>query len=94
MKRNFLKNSLAAFAFSLAIVASFAFSTNESDADSLLIDAYEQSLSPDTCLKVTTVDPDICNPFFGIICTYNGIPLYKIQYEAKTTCSSLLRKAI
>ncbi|MEP5341651.1 MAG: DUF6520 family protein [Algibacter sp.] len=45
MKRNFLKNSLAAFAFTMAIVASFAFSPAQSDAAE--IPGYLQQ--PTTC---------------------------------------------
>ncbi|HEX9601199.1 MAG TPA: DUF6520 family protein, partial [Mariniflexile sp.] len=52
MKRNFLKTSLSAFAFTLAIVASFAFSPAPNDAEDVAVQGYIQTLDPESCVKV------------------------------------------
>ncbi|MEP5341655.1 MAG: DUF6520 family protein [Algibacter sp.] len=67
MKRNFLKNSLRVFAFTLAIVSSFAFSVDKSD--DFLPNQYVQlgNIFNPYCLEIPPacdlVGPKYCTAF-------------------------------
>ncbi|HEX9601196.1 MAG TPA: DUF6520 family protein [Mariniflexile sp.] len=52
MKRHFFKTSLSAFIFTLAIVASFAFSPTLNDTENDPVKGYIQTLDPMSCEKV------------------------------------------
>ncbi|MFI0428763.1 DUF6520 family protein [Mariniflexile sp. HMF6888] len=89
MKRNFFKNSLAAFAFSLAIVASFAFTPNESDTVSQY---YIQNVN-DCELISQSID---CSPGDQLDCTVDGtpsgVPAFESRNGTQTTCLNRLTK--
>ncbi|MFI0428764.1 DUF6520 family protein [Mariniflexile sp. HMF6888] len=89
MKSNFLKESLAAFAFTLAIVASFAFSTNESDT----VSQYYIQTSPSVC---TLIQQSIDCSIGGLNCTVDGTPNGVLAFESRnatqTTCILILSK--
>jgi hypothetical protein len=91
MKRNSLKTIFSAFAFTLAIVASFAFSPTLNDTEDVAVDGYIQTQNPDDCEKVTH-DCIIG----GVDCTITLIggvtPVYKTK--TGTTCSEQLSKPL
>jgi hypothetical protein len=86
MKRNFFKNSLAAFAFTLAIVASFAFSNAEYSSIEY-IQKLDSSQVPVSCDPVS-VD---CSRDGDFTCTYEDVTGTYDVYEDKigitTTCT-------
>ncbi|MEP5341654.1 MAG: DUF6520 family protein [Algibacter sp.] len=87
MKHPFFKNSLAAFAFTIAIVASFAFTPAQNDV--VEITTYEQ-VSATVCGQSTTT----CDNSGITFCTVDHIignaPLYEIQSPSGTVCVYLL----
>ena len=89
MKRNFFKNSLAAFAFTLAIVASFAFTPVQDD---LLppVQGYIISTGEDKCVNSIST----CFVSGPVLCTVDGTaqgtPVYRIHPENNTDCHTQL----
>ena len=63
MKSKVFKFVLPAFAFALAIVASFAFTPAQNGVESTLITGYTQQASSCQAVQVD------CNPFGGPACT-------------------------
>ena len=88
MKRNFLKNSLAALAFSFAIIASFAFSNAQNEE----VSGQEYVWNPLTEQCVTTTK--FCNELSERTCTVDdtetGTPVYDIPNLTGTACINLL----
>jgi hypothetical protein len=92
MKRNFLKTSLSAFAFTMAIVASFAFSPALNDAEDVLVDGYIQTEDPDECQPISHE----CEDGSAQDCTVTIIgagpaPVYELDTNG-TTCTFQLTK--
>lgn len=72
MKTNFLKTSLSAFAFALAIVASFAFSpvlnnAEETDYTQGFYQILDSGQNPSSCVAISEID---CTDIPGDPCTY------------------------
>lgn len=97
MKRNFLKTSLSAFAFTLAIIASFAFSPALNDAEDLLPppQGYIQQISPLNCAKVDH-DCLVGDTFDCTVTLISGEePVFgDTNPPANTTCDNRLSKPI
>jgi hypothetical protein len=91
MKRNFLKTSLSAFAFTMAIVASFAFSPALNDAEDVLVDGYIQQTDPEACTIVTHT----CDDTGSIDCTVTLISGIEDVYKIKngTECSTQMKRS-
>ena len=81
MKRNSLKTVLHAFVFTLAIVASFAFTSASNDDPD---DVYIQRLPPEYCDLLTVELPEGCSIYnWGSDCTINISPVtYDIYSRA------------
>lgn len=90
MKRNFLKTSLSAFAFTLAIVASFAFSPALKDTEDDPVKGYIQTLDTMSCERVI----HDCVLGLGADCTITLIGGEAAVFYTRTgtTCSVKLTK--
>lgn len=91
MKRNFLKTSLSAFAFTLAIVASFAFSPAPNDAEDVAVNGYIQTQNPQDCQKVT--HECVIGPIRDCTITVFPVgPTPVFQIRSGTLCSDQLAR--
>lgn len=83
MKTKKLKNSLATFAFTLAIVASFAFKPDSNDLVAL-VPGYLQFQSPEECLSSI----DVCALGNDYNCTVSFLGVTKELYgiQSGTNC--------
>ena len=97
MKTNFLKTSLSAFAFALAIVASFAFSPALSSTDdAFAVQGYTQATGMGSTLTPCNVSINTCVIEGGQVCTVSAqdnTTVYKLECsQGETQCTEKLYK--
>ncbi|HEX9599906.1 MAG TPA: DUF6520 family protein [Mariniflexile sp.] len=97
MKTNFLKTSLSAFAFALAIVASFAFSPAlSSTEDASTVQGYTQATGMGSTLTPCNVSINTCEMGTAEDCTVSAqdnTPVYGLEhFTGSTTCLEQLSK--